>query len=48
MLPARSGDLGVRQIIRMLDLKPHPEGGWYTETFRDTRQSDARSVGTAI
>ncbi len=22
-------------IIGALDLKPHPEGGWYAETFRD-------------
>lgn len=48
MPSGRSGDLGIRQIIRMLDLKPHPEGGWYAETFRDERQRDGRSVGTAI
>ena len=23
-------------IIRLLDLKPHPEGGHYCETFRDS------------
>ena len=45
---ARSGDLGVKEIIRMLDLKPHPEGGWYAETFRDDTTHDGRSVGTAI
>ncbi len=21
-------------LVRMLDLRPHPEGGWYTETWR--------------
>jgi predicted cupin superfamily sugar epimerase len=35
-------------IIRFLDLKPHPEGGHYRETFRDPREVDGRSVGTAI
>ncbi|KAL9672694.1 hypothetical protein QQ045_028946 [Rhodiola kirilowii] len=24
------------EIIKMLDLKPNPEGGFYSETFRDT------------
>ncbi len=28
-------------IIRRLDLQPHPEGGYYRETFRDT-QTDAQ------
>lgn len=48
MRPALSGDLGVKEIIRLLDLTPHPEGGWYKETFRDEREIDGRSVGTAI
>lgn len=47
-MPAISGDLGVREIIRMLDLARHPEGGWYRETFRDNSRSNGRSVGTAI
>ncbi|MFC5343183.1 cupin domain-containing protein [Brevundimonas staleyi] len=36
------------EIIALLDLKPHPEGGWYRETFRDPREAEGRSVGTAI
>ena len=36
------------EIIALLDLKPHPEGGHYRETFRDPREVDGRSVGTAI
>lgn len=36
------------EIIALLDLKPHPEGGHYRETFRDPHQVDGRSVGTAI
>lgn len=35
-------------IIALLDLAPHPEGGHYRETFRDPRTVDGRSVGTAI
>jgi predicted cupin superfamily sugar epimerase len=35
-------------IIRALDLKPHPEGGHYRETFRDSRLVDGRAASTAI
>jgi len=36
-------------IIARLDLKPHPEGGHYRETFRDVRMdADGRSRSTAI
>lgn len=35
-------------MIRALKLKPHPEGGHYRETFRDTRQLDGRPASTAI
>jgi uncharacterized protein len=35
-------------IIRLLDLKPHPEGGHFRETFRDNRSIDARAASTAI
>lgn len=36
------------EIIALLDLKPHPEGGWFRETFRDPRAVEGRPVGTAI
>ncbi len=36
------------EIIALLDLQPHPEGGWYRETFRDARTVEGRSAGTAI
>src|SRR5687768_5491830 len=37
------------EIIARLDLKPHPEGGHYRETFRDTGEDAAgRSRSTAI
>ena len=36
-------------VIARLELKPHPEGGHYRETFRDRRVDAAgRSVSTAI
>jgi uncharacterized protein len=45
--------LTAREVIGLLNLKPHPEGGHYRETFRDpTRMGGARhaerSVSTAI
>jgi uncharacterized protein len=37
------------EIIARLDLKPHPEGGHYRETFRDSRRDvNGRSASTAI
>jgi predicted cupin superfamily sugar epimerase len=36
-------------IIARLELQPHPEGGHYRETFRDTRVDDnGRALSTAI
>jgi predicted cupin superfamily sugar epimerase len=35
-------------LIAALDLRPHPEGGWYRETFRDERRIDRRAASTAI
>ena len=35
-------------IIRVLDLKPHPEGGYFRETFRDATARDGRAASTAI
>jgi hypothetical protein len=37
------------EIVARLELKPHPEGGHYRETFRDSRvDADGRSLSTAI
>lgn len=38
------------EIIEILDMKPHPEGGFYAETFRDTDNlgADNRAPSTAI
>ena len=35
-------------IIRVLGLAPHPEGGHYVETWRDTPADGSRGSGTAI
>ena len=35
-------------IIRLLDLEPHPEGGHFRETFRDARLAEGRAASTAI
>jgi uncharacterized protein len=40
--------LTAAEVIRLLELQPHPEGGHFRETFRDARQSDGRSASTAI
>ncbi len=38
----------LREIIGRLDLKPHPEGGFYRETFRDVPGPDGRARSTLI
>jgi uncharacterized protein len=41
--------LFAADVIRRLDLKPHPEGGHFRETFRDARNVDGiRAASTAI
>ncbi len=42
--------LSAAQIIDLLSMEPHPEGGYFVETFRDTIQTsdDTRSACTAI
>jgi predicted cupin superfamily sugar epimerase len=40
--------LSAADIIRLLDLKPHPEGGHFRETFRDPGPNGRRAASTAI
>jgi uncharacterized protein len=41
--------LTADDVIRLLDLKPHPEGGHFREMFRDLRQvENGRAASTAI
>lgn len=43
------GALSAADVIAQLDLKPHPEGGHYRETFRDSHKIDGgRAASTAI
>lgn len=37
-----------RALIEALSLMPHPEGGWYRETWRATAAPGERAAGTAI
>lgn len=42
-------NLAAERIKKELGLKPHPEGGWYAETFRDAAGTgDGRARSTAI
>ncbi|MBR1153882.1 cupin domain-containing protein [Bradyrhizobium sp. JYMT SZCCT0428] len=48
-LPAITAETSAAEIIARLELKPHPEGGHYRETFRDSRtDANGRSRSTAI
>jgi uncharacterized protein len=41
--------LSAAEVIRALDLKPHPEGGHYRQTFRDQLTvNGTRAASTAI
>ncbi len=44
MSPETSAD----QIVAALGLAPHPEGGWYRETWRAEAAPGARAAGSAI
>lgn len=38
----------VEEVIAHLALEPHPEGGWFRETFRDEPGPHGRAHSTAI
>lgn len=44
--------MDAADLIRQLDLQPHPEGGWFRETYRSDQTvrtpAGERSAGTAI
>lgn len=40
--------LSARDIIALLDLKPHPEGGHYRQTWKADAPHGERAAGTAI
>ncbi|MDJ1157470.1 cupin domain-containing protein [Chelatococcus sp. SYSU_G07232] len=44
-----ASELTAAEVVRLLDLVPHPEGGHFRETFRDSRTVDGgRAVSTLI
>jgi uncharacterized protein len=38
----------AQDIIDLLKLERHPEGGWYIQTFRDPEETGGRAHSTAI
>lgn len=38
----------TEEVVRLLDLAPHPEGGFYRQTFRDSSSTGGRAASTAI
>ena len=41
--------LSAEEVIRRLALAPHPEGGWYRETFRDSAvDANGRAASSLI
>ena len=40
--------LTAEDVIRQHALKPHPEGGWFRETFRDKVGPHGRAHSTAV
>ncbi|HEY4774793.1 MAG TPA: cupin domain-containing protein [Xanthobacteraceae bacterium] len=45
---ATSITLTAADVVRLLALKPHPEGGHFRETFRDPSAVGGRAASTAI
>ncbi|MBI1980773.1 MAG: cupin domain-containing protein [Methylocystis sp.] len=44
-----TGALSTQEVVRLLDLAPHPEGGFYRQTFRDSSSvGGGRAASTAI
>jgi predicted cupin superfamily sugar epimerase len=41
-------DVDAREIIRLLDLRPHPEGGFYRETWGTRTKLAGKPAGTSI
>ena len=44
----RMAPITAADIIKRLDLKPHPEGGHFRETHRDAARHQGRANSTAI
>jgi predicted cupin superfamily sugar epimerase len=46
--PPPATSLTADDLVRLLDLQPHPEGGYFRETFRDAHLVNGRAASTAI
>lgn len=42
------GDMTAEEVIDLLGLQPHPEGGFFVETYRDTPKEGGRAHSTGI
>ena len=40
--------MSPEDIIRELGMQPHPEGGWYVQTFRDRQAENAATRQRSI
>ncbi len=48
-MPAALANLTVVEMVALFDLAPHPEGGFYRETYRDpVKNAEGRAASTAI
>jgi predicted cupin superfamily sugar epimerase len=45
---ATGDSLPAEEVVRLLGLAPHPEGGFYRETFRAAAAEGGRGASTAI
>ena len=43
-----NSNLSADEVVEMLGLEPHPEGGYFCETWRDLPEDGGRGAGTAI
>jgi len=48
VIPSRPQDERASELIEHLGLAPHPEGGWFRETWRAEAPEGERAGGTAI
>lgn len=46
-MPSFDAGMSADAIIELLNMQPHPEGGYFAETFRDTSNGE-RALSTAI
>lgn len=44
----KGATVGWREVVDRLELQPHPEGGWYAETWRAPSSPGERATASAI